>query len=481
VDKVTAHISMLSPQQIDVVHANTLKLLATTGIRVDSKRARDLFVDATGFPATDDRIRIPNDLVEYAIKSSPAKIDLFDRTGVAAFTLGNPQQSGTIFGIGVTNSWYQNPENDKIEVFTRRHLTQATLLGHSLSSYDVVSTPGVIQEPGLEHPEVVATLEMLANTTKPLVALISNPTEFTIMLDLLEHLHGDLSDAPFLIPYFNPITPLVINEDTSDKLFSTIERGLPFIYSSYGMSGATAPITAGGTLVLLNAELLAGLVLAQLIQPGTPVILGSLPAVFDMKNMISAYTSQTMLLNLACSEMMAHYGIPHSGSSGSGSGWGPDLLASGTLWMNHLINTLAQVNLAPFVGGNFDSLAFSPSTVIYSNEIIRQVRLFSQGFSLDDSSVGLDTIDEVGPGGNFLMSEQTHKLYLETHEQHSHIWPGYSLDTWLERGSPKADETLREYALDLLDNLTAPIDHDEIIGEGERFLARVKGLDSPSR
>ena len=468
--KVQASLGVLTPEQIESIHSNTLKLLSTTGIRVDSKRARELFSKAIGKSTRDDRIRIPADLVERAIRTSPTSIDLFDRNGSKAFTLSHHQENGTIYGLGVTNSWYQEPETDKVVPFTRKHLELASRLGDNLTGFDVISTPGVIQDAGLKYPEALASLEMLANTTKPLVTLISNPQEFKIMLDLMEHLNGDLSINPFLLPYFNPVTPLVINEDTSDKMFSTIERGLPLIYSSYGMSGATTPITASGTLVMLNAELLAGLVLAQLIREGTGVVLGSLPAVFEMKNMISTYTTQTMLLNLACSEMMAHYGIPHSGTSGSGSGWGPDLSASGTLWMNHLTSNLAGVSLAPFVGGNFDSLAFSPTLVIYSNEIIRQVRLFSQGFSLDDASMSLESIDEVGPGGNFLMSEQTHKLYLDTYEQHSKIWPGYSLDTWKELGAPNADDTLREYARNLLENLRIPADHDELIDRGERFL-----------
>ncbi len=84
--------------------------------------------------------------------------------------------------------------------------------------------------------------------TKPLVLLISEKQCFDAALDLLEHLHGDLSLKPFVLPYFNPITPLVLNKTTSDNVFSAIEHGLPFIYNNYGMSGATSPITAAGNL-----------------------------------------------------------------------------------------------------------------------------------------------------------------------------------------------------------------------------------------
>ena len=143
-------------------------------------------------------------------------------------------------------------------------------------------------------------------------------------------------------------------------MLASIENGMPFIFSNYGMAGISTPITSAGTLTLLNAELLAGLVFSQLVKPGTPVILGSLPAFFDMKMMVDFFDPQTMLLNLACAEMMAHYKIPHAGTSGSANGWGADLISSQTLCINQLTSCLGKVGLAPFVGGSFGSKVFSP-------------------------------------------------------------------------------------------------------------------------
>ena len=143
-----------------------------------------------------------------------------------------------------------------------------------------------------------------------------------------------------------------MNDETVSKMFVAIERGLPFIYSSMGMAGATTPITPAGTLVLLNAELLAGLVLSQLIKEGTPIFLGMLPAVFDMSG--RGYFSDPMrfLQNLACAEMMAHYGIPHFGTGGGSIGWGADLISAGQHWINHLLGCMGKVGLAPFVGAS---------------------------------------------------------------------------------------------------------------------------------
>jgi len=227
---------------------------------------------------------------------------------------------------------------------------------------------------------MVGLLEMVANTIKPLIILISDEKQFLPGLVLLERLVGNLSVKPFVIPYFNPVTPLIINQSTADNMLTSIEYGLPFIFSNYGMAGMSTPISSAGTLALLNAELLAGVVISQLVKPGTPIILGSLPAFFDMKTMVDFFDPQTMLLNLACAEMMAYYHIPHAGISGSANGWGADLIASEALMMNHLTSCLGKVGMAPFVGGSFGSKVFSPTMVVNANEVIEQSRHFTNGF-----------------------------------------------------------------------------------------------------
>jgi len=235
------------------------------------------------------------------------------------------------------------------------------------------------------------------------------------------------------------------------------------------MSGASMPITAFGTIVLQNAELLAGLLFSQLVKEGTPIILGSFPAIFDMKDMVNRYTPQSVVLNLACAEMMAFYELPHCGTSANGNGWGPDLFAGDLHWMNHLTSCLGKVGMAPFVGGNFYSVVFSPAILVYANEVIRKVRIFEKGFSLIDDSGILDEIKSVGPGGNFLTAESTIKN-CRTQPRDNVIWPHISLEKWQSRGCPKADEFLRKYTTEIMEKMSAPQDHDELIEKGERFI-----------
>jgi trimethylamine---corrinoid protein Co-methyltransferase len=467
-------IRCLTPDQCAAVHQFSLKIVGEIGIRVDSQAARERFKKAGCRLLPDNRVTIPPERVQWAIDQAPDSVDVFTRTGDPAFTIGHQPGSPTRFGIGVTNLNWQDPENDTIIPFSSTHVSTAARLAQQLSQFDLLATPGIAQDIDQQTADLHTTLQMAANTIKPLVILVSEHGCFGPVLDLLEHLGDDPAGRPFAIPYVNPISPLVLNDETADKMMLSIERGLPLIFNNYGMSGATAPITPGGTLALLNAELLAGLVFSQLVRAGTPIILGSLPAGFDMKRMISLYTPHTMLLNLACAEMMAYYGLPHSGTSGSGPGWGPDLLAAGGFWMNHFSSLLGKVGMAPFVGGNFDSMAFSPAAVIYADEVIRQARIFAEGFPLDDASVDLEDIRAIGPGGNFLMSGLTCRLF-RSMPYESPIWPSMPLNQWQANGSPTADAALRNHVRRVMDDLEAPADHDDLLEKGRRFIDKLGG------
>ena len=468
-EKISPSINCLSRDQCVRVHDYSLKILSDIGIRVDSKAARIVLAKGGCRTLPDNRFAIPAERVQWAIEQAPDTVAIYDRTGNPAFTVGRRPDSRTRFGIGVTNLYYQDPQTDGITPFSIDHVATAARLAQGLTQFDLLSTPGIAQDIDQQTADLHTTLRMMANTVKPLVVLVSEHSCFVPVLDLVEHTASRLADRPFAIPYVNPISPLVLNDETAEKIMVAIDRGLPFIFNNYGMSGATAPITPGGTLALLNAELLAGLVFAQLVKAGTPVILGSLPAGFDMKSMMSLYTPHTMLLNLACAEMMAHYDLPHSGTSGSGPGWGPDLLAAGGFWMNHFSSLLGKVGMAPFVGGNFDSMAFSPAAVVYADEVIRLSRIFAEGFELDDASVAHDDIRSIGPGGNFLMSGLTCRHFRQM-PYTSPVWPAMTLDQWQAKGSVSADAALRKHVREVIDGLEPPPDHDELMDRGNRFI-----------
>lgn len=437
-------LHLLDEGQMNEIHRYSLRILEDTGIEVESKAALQIFAKSGAVKIKNSVVFIKGELVNHAIKQAPSNIEIFNKSGNHAFHLGSLQRGETHFGIGVTNTWFQEIEGSSVELFTRKHMQHSTKLGDLLENYAMVSTLGFPSDVAVEKSDLYSALDMYANTTKPMVLLIAGDNKIKDVFELLSYLHGDISTKPFCIPYVNPITPLVLNRSTTDKIIASIDHNLPVMYSNYSMYGGTSPVTEGGSLALLNAELLAGLVFGQLVKEGSKMILGSLPAAFNMTTMGSYYTPTSYLLNLACAEMMNYYEIPHCGTSGSNNGRGADLLASGNLWLNHLSSCMGKIGCAPFVGGNFDSMAFSPATAVLSNQIIGEVRKFSRGFALNDETVNLQEIDNVGHGGNYFTSEQTLASLQELNNSGS-IWSSMNMDAWNGQNRPTAEKELIDY------------------------------------
>jgi len=465
-NNVRPQLTLMNEEQIQKTHEYTLRVLSETGVRVDSPSVLKLLESKPGMKVEGRVVRFTAEAVEDAIQSAPKTIDVFNRRGEHAFRLGDDRLR---FGVGVTALFYQELESDKPELFTRQNFRDLVRLGSSLPLYDVISTVGILRDVPENLGDLYGSLEHISNTTKPLVLLVSDENKFPAVMEMYEKLHGPLGDKPFVLPYFNPVSPLVMNAGTVDKMQIAIERGLPIIFSNYSMAGASTPLTPAGTLSLLMAELLAGLVISQTIKKGAPILLGMLPVYFDMRTMLNFYDPQSVLISVACSEMMAHYGIPHCSTSGSGTGWGMDLIAADTYWMNTLALLLSKGGLAPFIGDTLGSKSISPLTIVHAHEIVDQALRFANGFQLDDPNAALDEILKVGPGGSFLTQPSTMKNYKNGYYV-SRVYPRHTMEKWQEAGQPAAHQVLRDKTRDLLASAPAPDDHDELMAKGEEFI-----------
>ncbi|MEW6404273.1 MAG: trimethylamine methyltransferase family protein [Chloroflexota bacterium] len=468
-NNVRPRLTLMNDEQIHAAHGNVLKVLSRTGVRVDSPAILQMLESKLGLKSQDRIIKFPPEVVEDAIQSAPHTIDVYDRRGEHKLKLGENRLS---FGVGVTALFYQNPVDEKLDLFRRRNFQDLVRLGSSLKHYDVISTVGIVRDVPEELTDLYGSLEHIANTTKPLVLLVSDENKFPNVMEMFECLHGDLGSKPFIIPYFNPVSPLVMNAGTVDKMKVAIERGLPIIFSNYSMAGASTPLTPAGTLTLLMAELLAGLVISQTIKKGAPILLGMLPVYFDMRTLLNFYDPQSILISVACSEMMRHYGIPHCSTSGSGTGWGMDLIAADTYWMNTLSLLLSHGHLAPFIGDSLGSKSISPTTIVHVHEIIDQAIRLYNGFQLDDVNSAVEEIAMVGPGKSFLNQPSTLKNYKSGYYV-SGVYPRYSMENWQKAGEPPARQVLREKTRELLASASAPDDHKELMAKGEEFIGRL--------
>ena len=184
-------LALLTAAQREAVHEASLTILARSGLRLDSERAREVCRKG-GARLEGDRVHFHREQVEAAIESAPATIEIFDRRGNPAFRLGDGE---TRFGVGVTNLWLQDPLTDEITPFSRADMGRCVRLCQALPNYDVISTLGVIRDLPPSIADLHAVLEMVANSTKPLVILMSDESLFPRALEMLDAVRGTTSGS----------------------------------------------------------------------------------------------------------------------------------------------------------------------------------------------------------------------------------------------------------------------------------------------
>jgi trimethylamine--corrinoid protein Co-methyltransferase len=151
---------------------------------------------------------------------------------------------------------------------------------------------------------------MLRNTIKPIVFTAWDRTGLADIIAMAEAVAGgpaELLLKPFLLAYLEPSSPLKHSKVVLDKMMLMADRGLPFVYAPGPMEGATAPMTPAGSLVMANAEVLSGLVIAQLRRKGTPFLWGSGSGPLDMRTMVGTYSSPEFMLHCMGMAEMAHF------------------------------------------------------------------------------------------------------------------------------------------------------------------------------
>jgi len=139
-------LQLLNPEQMNEVHQYSISILEDTGIQAESKTALKIFEKSDSVKIRNGVVHIQGELINHAITQAPSNIEVFNKKGDLAFQLGKKQSDATHFGIGATNTWFQDIESNSIESFTRRHMQHSTKLGDLLNNYDMVSTIGIINK-----------------------------------------------------------------------------------------------------------------------------------------------------------------------------------------------------------------------------------------------------------------------------------------------------------------------------------------------
>jgi trimethylamine--corrinoid protein Co-methyltransferase len=460
-------IELADDDQLRMIHEAAERVLEEVGGRIMTEEARDLLLSHGGTLEDEDLVKIPRRLVQEALEAAPGAFTLYDRDGEPAM----PLMSGrTYVGAGVTNLNYLDPRDDTVKDFNLAFTAEAATLADALGDIDFIATPGVtrpLPDLPLEIVNQCEFFEMVTHTTKPIMVLIAGEPELRDIYDMAELIRGGAEAhraKPFVIPYLNSVSPLLFNLETLEKLFLAADRGLPVCPQAAPQVGATGPSSIAGTCVVAAAETLMMLVLAQLRNPGTPYVSGTVPFLMDMRN--GAVTAGgpdgvrfTMLMNQLCRT----WGLPTLAQSFGGDSKTADEQAAMELTFYGAGTVLAGSDMVFDAGCLETGLLFSPEVLLMGDEAAGMARRLVEPLEVSEEAIAFSTIVDVGPGNIFLGEPHTLAHFRELWLPKYFSWDGRR--EWEEAGSKTLRERLRERVFQILEtHETPPLPEDVLAG-----------------
>ncbi len=397
-----------------------------------------------GCTVTGETVSIPPAVVEEAIASAPKRIAIYNRDGDPVLDLGSET---VYFNSGYTSLEFFDLDTGERREYTLDDCCVASRLADALPNIDIVGHPGSVR-PTEENPlEVINHLEfeaMLTNTGKPLHVLVADAEILNDCYDMAEAVTrtngAELRDRPFVMPYVNPISPLAYNEEVTDKLIVTADRGVPVICGPMPLAGGTAPVTMAGTIAQGTAETLAGLVITQTRQKGVPFIMSTAAyAPLDMGTGNIALGPEGLLMQLGSVEMGHYLGLPVRG----GYAWtGQRGTIDGDSGRYQMMGALAAM-LAGRNAGVLAGTGPALESCVAADELIGMLKTIVSGVHVDDETLALDVIRDVGPGaGTYLGHEHTFRHFRDFWQPG--LMPYVSHETWEAQGSRTMDDRVRE-------------------------------------
>ena len=448
---MAGRITYLGETDKAAIYEAALEIMETVGQRVHHAEALEL-LRAAGCTVTDpDLVCIPRELVEQARTTAPHMIEVYDRRGEPAMSLGG---DNAYFGNGsAVTSVY--------DVDTGEHrptvLSDGVDAGRLCDALPMIDFVMAYAHPGGVDPHI-ALLEsfraMVGNTTKPLVVVAENAGDLDVMWRIAGELRGgaeELRAKPYFTLYGEPTSPLSHPVESIEKLLFCADWGIPAIYSPAPLAGGTAPITVAGHTAQGVAESLFGLVIHQLRRRGAPFLFGIGPGVLDMATSQSSYNAPEYLMGYVCAVEIARWlDLPNWGYAGTTDAQVIDAQAGMEAAELTFLSLAAGSNLNHDIGYIDYGMTASLELIVIMDEYLSLNRRLFAGVEVSPETLALETIRQVGPGGDFLSSRHTAK-HVRTAQWRPTIINRQGYVRWQEEGGLDLREKARRKALKLLE------------------------------
>lgn len=465
---------VVSADELESIHQASLQILAEIGINFVDPESRQLLGAAGAIVEPGcERVRFDPAMVTETIRSCPAEFQLHS---------WNPEHSLTIGGDHVTFGSVGSPPNVVGLDGVRRPGTQETFrellklcqmfnVIHFLAGYPVepVDVPTSVR-----HLEAGRDMLTLTDKVPHSYSLgRQRNRDFIEMVRIARQVDdATLDDEPSVITVVNSSSPLRIDTPMLQGIIEFATRRQVVVMTPFTLSGAMAPVTLAGAVAQQNAEALAGMTFTQVVQRGAPVIYGGFTSNVDMRSGAPAFgTPEYARTAMLGGQLARRYHVPYRSSNVSSAN-APDAQSAYESMFSLWGAIMGGVNLLMHGAGWMEGgLHASMVKLVLDADLLAMVSALLDPLVVDDDTLALDAIREVGPGGHFFGAAHTQSRYRTAfHQPMISDWRNY--EAWDEAGRREAPARAAELARAFLDAYQPPAMDAAVRAELDDFVDR---------
>jgi len=444
----------LTEENVKRIHEASLTVLERTGIQVVASEAREIFREAGAkIDEENDRVFISRSMVEDALAKARNEVVLYGRDPKHNLTLGGVRVH---MGTGGAAVKVLDLESGQVRESSLRDVAQIGRLVDALDNIHFYLRACVARDIPTENLDLNTYYAAITNTTKHVTGNCFTIASARDVIDMAAMIAGSLEGLraePFISFITSwTVSPLRYAPETVEVLTEVVRQEMPVFLSSAPQAGATSPAALAGSLVQINAEELSGITYCQLVKPGTPVILGYVPSVADLRtgNFVGGAV-EFGLMNAAVAQMGQFYNLPVYNSSGLSDSKLPDIQAGYEKGITGLAAGLAGSNFIHHSAGFLESmLTVAYEQYVIDDDINGAIMRAVRGIEVNDDTLSLDLIDEVCRGeGHFLGTQQSLTL-MNSEYYYPHTSDRQSRDNWSTDGGLDMRERARLKAREIL-------------------------------
>ena len=317
---------------------------------------------------------------------------------------------------------------------TIQDLHNVIRLGDGLPHVTIVGAMAIVADVPVSYRDVFLTPELVKRSTKPTRCFVANGKTARYVLEIYRAVAGGdaaLRARPMAQTFFEPTSPLTLPRDGLDVLAEFVRAGQPAGFGPMAMASGTAPATLAGTLAQENAEVLSGIVISQLLAPGTPVTYGGIPHVMDPRTSICSFGSpEQALMAVAMVQIARSYGFPVYVNVGITDAKTPDAQAGIEKSATMVLGVLAGADTFGHAGICGTDHGASLPWLVIDNELMAYVKRIARGMEVNPETLAVDVVHAVGPGGNYLAEEHTVRHFRNEIWAPGSVWTREVWDGW---------------------------------------------------